>query len=177
FVRVRLVMETHEDALLVPKDAVIEENARTYVFVARRKEPGPENAEPEKTDGSALQDETEDESAEAADTTSNTTDQSAFTQNEEENKPYWVAERLEVETGLEDSQHSEIVKGIDAEDLVVTVGQHTLKPGTRVSITTADEVLAENANLSAQEALRAAEEAKKNKEHPGGQRSRHRRMP
>jgi membrane fusion protein (multidrug efflux system) len=33
FARVRLVMDTHEDALLVPKDAVIEENARKYVFI------------------------------------------------------------------------------------------------------------------------------------------------
>ncbi|MFO7976693.1 MAG: efflux RND transporter periplasmic adaptor subunit [Candidatus Hydrogenedentota bacterium] len=121
FVRVRLVMETHEDALLVPKDAVIEENARTYVFVARRKEPRPENAEPEKTEGLASQNETDDQSAETTDTT----DESTLTQKREEKEPYWVAERIEVETGLEDSQHSEIVKGIDAEDLVVTVGQHT----------------------------------------------------
>ncbi|MCL4693567.1 MAG: efflux RND transporter periplasmic adaptor subunit, partial [Candidatus Hydrogenedentes bacterium] len=43
FARVRLVMDTRENALLVPKDAVIEENARKYLFVV-----GPEEqASPE----------------------------------------------------------------------------------------------------------------------------------
>ena len=35
FARVRLVMETHKDALVVPKDAIIEENARTYLMIVR----------------------------------------------------------------------------------------------------------------------------------------------
>ncbi len=46
FARVRLVMDTREDALLVPKDAVIEENARKYLFVVEsEKETTPEGTE------------------------------------------------------------------------------------------------------------------------------------
>ncbi|NIA14737.1 MAG: efflux RND transporter periplasmic adaptor subunit, partial [Nitrospiraceae bacterium] len=37
FARVRLIIDTHENALLVPKDAVLEENARRYVFVVEEK--------------------------------------------------------------------------------------------------------------------------------------------
>ncbi len=33
FVRVRLVMDTRENALLIPKDALLEENTRKYVFI------------------------------------------------------------------------------------------------------------------------------------------------
>lgn len=39
FARVRLVMETREDALLVPRDAIVDENARKYVFVVRSEPP------------------------------------------------------------------------------------------------------------------------------------------
>lgn len=35
FARVKLVMNTHENVLVVPKDALIEENARKYVMVVR----------------------------------------------------------------------------------------------------------------------------------------------
>lgn len=173
FVRVRLVMETHNDTLLVPKDAVIEENARTYVFVAQPKEPDSEPAETEHTEVPSSENEVSDENTETTDSTDAPDEDGAPPESTE---PYWVAERVEVEVGLEDSEHSEILEGLDEEDLVVTLGQHTLKPGTRVSITTADEELAKNVGLSAEEALKAAEEAKKNKQQPG-QRSRRRRMP
>ncbi len=144
FVRVRLVMETHENALLVPKDAVIEENARTYVFVARPRtmEGGVES--------SAFEQELESDAAAAAPEAMETGP--------------WVAERTEVEVGLEDSDASEIVAGLNEGDLVVTMGQQTLKPGTRISITTAERELARSAGLSAEDALKAAEEAKKKKE-------------
>lgn len=39
FARVRLIKETHEDAILVPKDVIIEENARRYLMVVQE-EPG-----------------------------------------------------------------------------------------------------------------------------------------
>ncbi|NLT59429.1 MAG: hypothetical protein GXX88_02245, partial [Candidatus Hydrogenedentes bacterium] len=89
----------------------------------------------------------------------------------------WVAERVEVEVGLEDSDESEIVAGLSESDLVVTLGQQTLKPGTRISITTAEKELAKSAGLSAEEALKAAEEAKKKRETPQASNQRHRRLP
>ncbi|MEA3365286.1 MAG: efflux RND transporter periplasmic adaptor subunit [Candidatus Hydrogenedentes bacterium] len=173
FVRVRLVMETHENTLLVPKDAVIEENARTYAFVARRNEPAQETSDTGQTIAPSSENKTATENPEVVDTTDAPEEDSASTVT---TKSYWVAERVEVEVGLEDSEHCEILEGLDEENLVVTLGQHTLKPGARVSITTAEEELAKSRNLSAEEALKAAEEAKKNKEQPG-RRSRRRRMP
>ena len=105
FARVRLVMETHENALVVPKDAVLEENTRKYLMVLREQVP-----------------ETPGEQAPAA--------------------PTLVVERVEVKTGLEDSNFVEILAGIDDNTRFVTLGQHTLKPGSAVMITNArDEIL------------------------------------
>lgn len=106
FARVRLVMETHENALVVPKDAILEENARKYLMTVR--EQAQEAAEGEASPG----------------------------------QPVLVAERIEVQTGLEDSNTVEILSGIDDTTRFVTLGQHTLKPGSMVSITNArDEIL------------------------------------
>ena len=38
FARVKLVMETHPQALVIPKDAVLEEGGKKYVYVAKTKE-------------------------------------------------------------------------------------------------------------------------------------------
>ncbi|HOD49846.1 MAG TPA: efflux RND transporter periplasmic adaptor subunit [Candidatus Hydrogenedentes bacterium] len=174
FARVRLVMETHESVLLVPKDAVIEENARTYVFLARSQEPGEASAEEARPApaGDGLQEAGQDDPPENTDA-----DNAANGQGSTSEPPnatsgqHWIAERVEVEVGLEDSDESEIVAGLSESDLVITLGQQTLKPGTRISITTAEKELAKSAGLSAEEALKAAEEAKINKE--SGQRGGH----
>ena len=39
FARVRLVMDTHDDVLIVPKDVILEENARNYIMVIREELP------------------------------------------------------------------------------------------------------------------------------------------
>lgn len=111
FARVRLVMETHENALVVPKDAILEENTRKYLMVVREQVP-----------------ETPGEKALAA--------------------PMLVAERVEVETGLEDSNFVQILAGIDDNTRFVTLGQHTLKPGSAVMVTNArDEILRDEMTL------------------------------
>ena len=129
FTRVRLVMDTHENALLVPKDAIVEENTRKYLFVVQPEAPaGDVETQP---------------SAPQKDGTSGT---------------ILVANRVEVETGLEDSSHVEVLSGIDENSPVVTVGQQTLKPGSEVKLTTADQELMAKAGMTAEEALKAAEE-------------------
>lgn len=119
FVRVKLVMSTQENALVVPKDTLIEENARHYLMVV---EPVPDT--------------------EAAD----------------DQPPRLVARRVEVQTGLEDSNNIEIVSGVDDDDLIVTLGQHTLKSGSFVRITNAHDEILSKAKLSAEEALQRASE-------------------
>ncbi len=115
FARVRLVMQTIQNALVVPKDAIVEENARSYLMVA---EPAA----------------AEDGAAEAVHT----------------------ARRVEVEKGLEDSETVQILSGVSDDSLVVVMGQHTLKPDARVTITSASEEIEARESLSAGEALEAA---------------------
>ena len=89
----------------------------------------------------------------------------------EDAAPALVANRIEVETGLEDSDFVEVVSGIDDESLIVVLGQHTLKSGSRVRITNAAAEIEAKSGLSAEEALEAAkakQEAKsKEKEQKG----------
>lgn len=110
FARVRLIMETHENALLVPKDALLEDNARKYLMLVREQ--------------------TSEEKAVAASEGLPASD-----------RPIWVAERVEAQTGLEDSNSVEIISGITDQSQVVTLGQHTLKPGSDVFITDGTDAL------------------------------------
>lgn len=121
FARVRLVMQTIKDALVVPKDAVVEENARSYLMIA---EPA----------------------AAAEDGAAGPGD----------GEPAHVARRVEVEKGLEDSEVVQILSGVSEDSLVVVMGQHTLKPDARVTITSASAEIEARASLSAEEALEAA---------------------
>lgn len=146
FARVRLVMETHENVLLVPKDALIEENARRYLFVvekpveAETEEPAVVLVEPE-TVGGAVRPEMGEAAAQD-----------------------FVANRVEVDVGLEDSSKIEVLSGVTDTSLVVVLGQHTLKPGAQVRVTnTTDEILAK-AGMTAEEALKAAKESRENKD-------------
>jgi len=120
FARVRLVMETHQNALLVPKDALLEENARKYVMLVQE---GDRDASPEEPAGT----ETEPKAGAHA----------------------LMAERVEVQTGLEDSNSVEIVSGITEESRVITLGQHTLKPGSEVFVTNVQEAILSGSEASA----------------------------
>ena len=130
FATVLLVMETHENALVVPKDAVREEYTRTFLMV--------------------VQDAPDLIAAEEATATDNNAVPEATTK---------IAAIVEVQTGLEDSEHIEILSGIDDQTLVITLGQNTLDDGTAVKITNAYDEVQLNADLSAEEAL-AKEKAK-----------------
>jgi RND family efflux transporter MFP subunit len=118
FARVRLVMETHPNALLVPKDALLEENARKYVMLVE------EGDRPASTEGPA--------GAES-----------------QPGERVLTAERIEVQTGLEDSNSVEIVSGITEESRVITLGQHTLKPGSEVYVTNVQEAILSGAGAGA----------------------------
>ncbi|MBW7864466.1 MAG: efflux RND transporter periplasmic adaptor subunit [Candidatus Hydrogenedentes bacterium] len=122
FARVRLVMQTNSNTLVVPKDALIEENARTYLMVVERDEPkGEEAAEGGENAGEVF-----------------------------------VARRIEVQKGLEDSNFIEILSGVDDNSKVVVMGQHTLKANALVTITTAAREIESRAGMSPDEALEAA---------------------
>ncbi len=143
FARVRLVMETHKSALVVPKDAVIEENGRMYLMTVL-----PEG----QADGQGQTAPT------AAPDPAVKTEAAAY-----------VAQRVEVKTGLEDSNNIEILNGVDDNTQVVVLGQHTLKQNSHVTITSAEKELKAREGVSFDDAIAAAkkkseEEAKKQKE-------------
>jgi RND family efflux transporter MFP subunit len=135
FARVKLVMATLQGVLLAPKEALLDEEGRHYVFVARA--PKNEAAKDGPTDAPQAVDAPKDKAA-AGDV--------------------YVAERVEVQTGLEDSDRVQIVSGVAEGDLLITNGQHTLKPGSKVRVTTTHEAVFQNAAVSADEALARAEE-------------------
>ena len=142
FARYRLVMETREGVLAVPKDAIIEDNTRRYVMLlkAPTEESVPEEAP---TDGEV----TADAEATPDDTTAT------------EAKPKWVTARTEIEVGLEDSDYTEIVSGVGADDLVITLGQQTVNDGDPVKISTIEEALQETSTVDAEAALSSAQES------------------
>jgi multidrug efflux pump subunit AcrA (membrane-fusion protein) len=136
FARVRLVMDTHKNALVVPKDAVLEENARMYLMTVLPETQANAQGQP----ASAAPEETA-----------------------------YVAQRIEVKTGLEDSNNIEVLSGVDDSTQVVVLGQHTLKQNSHVTITSAEKELKAREGVSFDEAIAAAkkkteEEAKKQKE-------------
>lgn len=135
FARVRLVMETHANALVVPKDTLLEENSRKFLMVVEEQPPADAGAEPR-----------------------------------------LIARRIEIETGLEDSDFIEVVKGIDDNANIVTLGQHTLKPDSPVVITTAESEILSRAGISAKDALEAAQDKRQNLQEDGGDRRRERLM-
>ncbi len=145
FARVKLVMATLQNVLLAPKEALLEEEGRHYVFVARvpvnaaaKDAPAPAPGSAEATPNAAAVVGTPKAPAPEGDV--------------------YEAERVEVQTGLEDSDRIQIVSGVGENDLLITNGQHTLKPGSHVRVTNVHDAVWKNAELTADEALaRAAE--------------------
>jgi len=124
FARVNLILATHENALMVPKNAIVEENTRKYIYVVERPAADPETSTPSTGDPAAI----------------------------------LVATRKEIQTGLEDSTNIEVLEGIADDNLVVTVGQQTLKSGAEVKLTTVQEELLAKSGLSADDALKSAKD-------------------
>jgi membrane fusion protein (multidrug efflux system) len=140
FARVKLVMDIRENTLAIEKDSMLEENGRQYVMVVTDADT-PDDATPAPV-----------EAAQAVETP-------------ETLKPALVAKKVEIETGLEDSEYVEVLSGIDEETLIVKLGQHTLKAGAAVELTNLhDEVMA-NVHMSAEEALAKAKEQRFQLEH------------
>jgi membrane fusion protein (multidrug efflux system) len=154
FSRVRLVMETIPDALLVPKDVVVEENGRYYIFVIEQQSPEEFVAERIESYEQEMLEELEEDGDEASIV------ELAEPIIEVPENPVSVAIRREVEIGLQDSRHFEIRGGLSDDDVIVTVGQSNLKSGAEVSVTSAGEEVTASLGLTKEEALRRAREAR-----------------
>lgn len=157
FARVKLVMSTLKNVLLVPKEAIIEENGRTYVFVARRVETPDEAvaaSEPESDRKDAATLLTSEVEASEKDPTGSEPPEASYR-----------AVRIPVFTGLEDAAYIQVMSDdLTDTDRLITNGQHTLQPDAWVRLTQTDEAILFRADLSADEALEAA---KKRREEGG----------
>ncbi len=141
FARVWLVTNTLEDVLTIPRDALIEENTRSYLMLA-----------------------VEDPDADESDVDSDVelgVSVDGDADMELETPRRMMAQRVEVMTGLEEGNLVEIRSGVTDEDLVITLGHQQLRTGAPIMVTTAREQMARNLALTAEEALEAtaAEEA------------------
>lgn len=171
FARVKLIMETHENALLVPKDAIVEENGRSYAYVVREFV-APEAVEGEADDSASDLDEETDTEDTDADGGTSKTQVLATVKDEVDSEgeveaaadgPKWVAERIEVVIGFADRDSFEILSPLTLSDRLVTNGQHTLKPGSRIKVTNLTEAFLETDGMTADEALEAAKDKKHGK--------------
>ena len=162
FARARLIMETHDNALLVPKDVIVEENARKYLFLVRPpKDAGAQTAQQPETPAST------DPAATPQDGTVATAQNDAAAAA--------IAERVEVQVGLEDKDHVEILSGLRDDDLVVTVGQHNLKTGTKIDVLNTADAIVAKIDVDADEALQDARAKRESEEQQGPTEQRRRR--
>ncbi|MBI5092673.1 MAG: efflux RND transporter periplasmic adaptor subunit [Candidatus Hydrogenedentes bacterium] len=162
FARVRLVMDTHKNALLVPKDAIVEENARKYLFLAKNTGPSVEAAPAAESDKRVQLEPASDPAPSPKPSTDNASDPPAAAAGDAGvATPRVIAERVEVGIGLDDKGLVEIVSGLSDKDLVIVRGQQTLKPKSPISVTTEERELKAKANIGADEALASAEAKRK----------------
>ncbi len=114
YVSVELEVARHEPTLVVPRDAIVWDHGAPTLY---RLTPAP----PEPVDTDAK----EEEPAEPAEE-----DEAAKPVVDE--GPIFLADRVEVKVGLQNSGQAEILTGVAEGDRIVVVGQTTLKDGARV---------------------------------------------
>lgn len=155
FSRVKLVMSTRKNVLLIPKEAIVEESGKKYVFIVERSENetvslATDDQEEEKGEGSVLTAEVE-----------ASVDKEKKSPDAAQEIPVYTAKRVEVKTALEDSDRVQIFSGLTDKDLLVTNGQHSLKDGAKVRLTNIETEILSKAGLSADTLLEAAKEKRK----------------
>lgn len=109
FVDVRLIVDTHEAAVLVPKRAVVHDGDLRYVFVVKR-----EAAKKDKPKPDSKEEKPDEEKPPS--------------------KEIDVARRVVLEAGYSDVEHVEARSGLAVGDTVVVVGQTGLKDGAKINI-------------------------------------------
>ena len=120
FVSVHLQVEEHKDVVVVPLEAVVYENGRATVFVMVAREKDEQDA-----------DETEKkESSWKFWKRSKSADEDS---QEPEEEPF-VARRVAIEVGIQNDETVEITAGLQVDDVVIVIGQTSLKEGFPVRV-------------------------------------------
>lgn len=148
FSRVKLVMSTRKNVILIPKEAIVEENGKQYVFVL------------EETDGETV---SVGGKSSNLDTSGNLKEVEASEKGVEEDAkpessevPVYIAKRVSIQTALEDATRIQVFAGLEESALMVTNGQHSLKDGAKVRISSVQQEVSRLEGMSADELLEAA---------------------
>ncbi len=130
FTRVNIVYDMHENALLLPKDAILTEDSESTVFIVTEKveEKSEEEGDPEETGKTEKTDNAAEDEKKATETNSETDSE------QKEPVKYLVASKQEITIGYINSTHVEILSGVELGDVVVTTGLSTLKDGAKVKV-------------------------------------------
>lgn len=158
FVSVDLEVDRHDDVLVVPRKALVYEDGEPLVYLMVDPPPPEEDSDEDGEDA-------EDEGSSwppawwpfgGGDADEDGDEDGA---EDEDEGPKKVAQRTLVELGLVDDAAAEIVEGVAAGDLVITVGQSHLRDGARVRAIDPDAGTDEEAEAEAEaEAADAAED-------------------
>jgi len=145
FVDVRLVVDTHESAILVPKRAIVHDGYLKYVMVIRREvvekskeeESKPDDATAAKkkeTKASDASDDGGEEKKQEQEAESKPTDGEEGAKPDEPPEEAEVAYRILLDAGYSDIDQVEALSGLAIGDTIVLVGQTGLKDKAKVKI-------------------------------------------
>ena len=129
FGRLDIAYGKHEDALTIPRAALIEEDGETAVFVVVS---GSEAAAKDAADKARA-----DAAKPAAAKEQATRKNDAASDKDADAKkavPAWVAQRRLIKVGYGDSGHVEVLEGLADGDRVITVGRSAVRDGTHVQV-------------------------------------------
>ncbi|HOX71580.1 MAG: efflux RND transporter periplasmic adaptor subunit [Dokdonella sp.] len=127
FGRLEITYAHHEDALAIPRAALIEEDGETAVFIVV-------------SGASAAAAEKEKEAAKAGLSTGNDAPAKPESTSKAEPAkevpavPAWVAKRHLVKVGYSDANHVEVLEGLSEGDRVITLGRSAVRDGTAVQL-------------------------------------------
>ena len=116
FGRIEIVYDHREDALTVPRSALVEEDGETAVFVVEKAPPKTES---------------KDKDAKSATAKTDAKDKPA--------EPTFVAHRKLVKIGYGDNEKVEIRSGLEDGTQVITVGRNAVRDGTAVQVLSGDK--------------------------------------
>jgi len=137
FTRVNIVYDMHENALLLPKDAILTEDSESTVFIVTEK--AEERSEEEEERNGEKTDKTENAEKPSAEAEEEEEKPGTETNSETDSEPkepvkYLIASKQEITTGYINSTHVEILSGVKLGDVVVTTGLSSLKDGAKVKV-------------------------------------------
>lgn len=129
FGRLDIAYGKHDNALTIPRAALIEEDGETAVFLVVA---GKDAADQEAKD-KAKADAAKPADAKAATAKADSGDKEAADKDKKE-VPAWVAQRRLVRIGYGDAAHIEILDGLSEGDRVITVGRSAVRDGTAIQV-------------------------------------------